>query len=95
LPRPAAGVAHETNVMYNPLGEKEVVSPATGSGWLRERGASVPVCYTLQEVCRDMCALHRTYIGGIKRGKRNVAIVNMENIARAPKVSLSALFRGV
>ena len=37
----------------------------------------------------------RTYIGGIERGERNVALVNIEKIARALKISLPELFRGV
>ena len=42
-----------------------------------------------------MCGLDRTYIGGIERGQRNVALVNIEKIARAFKLSLSRLFKGV
>jgi transcriptional regulator with XRE-family HTH domain len=48
-----------------------------------------------QEEFADICGLDRTYIGGIERGERNVALVNIERIARALKVSLSELFRGV
>ena len=42
-----------------------------------------------------MCGLDRTYIGGIERGERNVALVNIEKIAKALRISLSELFRGV
>jgi len=35
------------------------------------------------------------HIGGIERGERNVALVNIEKIARALKVSLSQLFHNV
>lgn len=42
-----------------------------------------------------MCGLDRTYIGGIERGERNVALVNVEKIAKALKISLSELFRSV
>jgi transcriptional regulator with XRE-family HTH domain len=48
-----------------------------------------------QEEFADMCGLDRTYIGGIERGERNVALVNIERIARTFKMSLSELFRGV
>ncbi len=48
-----------------------------------------------QEEFADMCSLDRTYIGGIERGERNVALVNIEKIARALRVSISELFRGV
>ena len=48
-----------------------------------------------QEEFADLCGLDRTYIGGIERGERNVALVNIEKIAKALKVSFSELFRGV
>jgi transcriptional regulator with XRE-family HTH domain len=48
-----------------------------------------------QEEFADICGLDRTYIGGIERGERNVALVNIERIAKALKISLPELFRGV
>jgi transcriptional regulator with XRE-family HTH domain len=48
-----------------------------------------------QEAFADLCGLDRTYIGGIERGERNVALVNIEKIARALKLSLSRLFQGL
>jgi transcriptional regulator with XRE-family HTH domain len=48
-----------------------------------------------QEEFADLCGLDRTYVGGIERGERNVALVNIEKLARALKISLSELFRGV
>jgi len=48
-----------------------------------------------QEAFADLCGLHRTYMGGIERGERNVSLVNLERIARGFKVSLSELFRWV
>jgi transcriptional regulator with XRE-family HTH domain len=48
-----------------------------------------------QEEFADICGLDRTYVGGIERGERNVALVSIEKIAKAFKVSLSELFRGV
>jgi transcriptional regulator with XRE-family HTH domain len=48
-----------------------------------------------QEEFADVCGLDRTYIGGIERGERNVALVNIEKIAKALKISLRELFRGV
>lgn len=36
-----------------------------------------------QEAFADKCHLDRTYISGIERGKRNVAICNIEAIASA------------
>jgi transcriptional regulator with XRE-family HTH domain len=48
-----------------------------------------------QEAFADMCQLDRTYIGGIERGERNVALVNIEKIAKTLRISLPELFRGV
>jgi transcriptional regulator with XRE-family HTH domain len=48
-----------------------------------------------QEEFADLCGLDRTYVGGIERGERNVALVNIEKIARALKLPLSELLRGV
>jgi transcriptional regulator with XRE-family HTH domain len=48
-----------------------------------------------QEEFADLCGLDRTYLGGIERGERNVALVNIEKIAIALKLPLSKLFRGV
>jgi len=42
-----------------------------------------------------MCGLDRTYLGGIERGERNVALLNIEKIAKALRVSLSQLLREV
>jgi transcriptional regulator with XRE-family HTH domain len=59
---------------------------------LRERRRKLGVS---QEAFADLCELDRTYVGGIERGERNVALVNIEKLARALKISLSELFRGV
>lgn len=48
-----------------------------------------------QEAFADMCGLDRTYVGGIERGERNVALVNIEKIATALRLPVTELFRGV
>jgi transcriptional regulator with XRE-family HTH domain len=48
-----------------------------------------------QEAFADMCGLDRTYIGGIERGERNVALVNIEKIAKTLRLSIAQLFKGV
>jgi transcriptional regulator with XRE-family HTH domain len=45
-----------------------------------------------QEALADRCGIHRTYIGGIERGERNVSLENIEKIAKALGVSISSLF---
>ncbi len=45
-----------------------------------------------QESFAEECGLHRTYIGGIERGERNVGLVNVERIAMALGVEIADLF---
>lgn len=44
-----------------------------------------------QEQLSFECRLHRTYIGDVERGERNIAIINLNKIAIALGVSLSEL----
>ncbi|MHB1765548.1 MAG: helix-turn-helix domain-containing protein [Gammaproteobacteria bacterium] len=44
-----------------------------------------------QESFAAKCDLDRTYIGGIERGERNVALRNIESIAKALDMTLSEL----
>ena len=39
-----------------------------------------------QEALADLCHLHRTYIGGIERGERNVGLMNLLRLSKALKV---------
>ena len=48
-----------------------------------------------QEAFADRCGLDRTYISGIERGNRNVAIRNIALIAKALGVSISELTTGL
>jgi transcriptional regulator with XRE-family HTH domain len=38
------------------------------------------------------CSLHRTFIGSIERGERNLSILNLRLISRTLRISLSDLF---
>lgn len=46
-----------------------------------------------QEAFADLCGLHRTYIGSVERGERNVSIDNIERIALSLGVSPAFLLR--
>jgi transcriptional regulator with XRE-family HTH domain len=39
-----------------------------------------------QEAFADMCGLHRTHIGAIERGERNVTIATLEKLAAALQI---------
>ncbi len=48
-----------------------------------------------QEAFAAKCGLDRTYMGGIERGERNLALRNIDLIAKTLKMSLSDLMQGL
>ena len=48
-----------------------------------------------QEAFAAKCGLDRTYMGGIERGERNVALRNIDLIAKTLKMNLSELMQGL
>ncbi len=40
-----------------------------------------------QEECAEKCGLHRTYIGAIERGERNITLTTLDRIATAFGIS--------
>lgn len=45
-----------------------------------------------QESFADEVGLDRTYMGGIERGERNIAMLNIIRIAKALKIEIGELF---
>ena len=48
-----------------------------------------------QEKCAAKCKLDRTYIGSVERGERNIALKNIEKIAKTFRISISELTNGL
>jgi transcriptional regulator with XRE-family HTH domain len=46
-----------------------------------------------QEALADLAGLHRTYVGSIERGERNVSLDNIERLAKALKIVAADLIR--
>ena len=44
-----------------------------------------------QEALADACNLHRTYVGSVERGERNVTLSTLETLARALRVTVPDL----
>ncbi len=44
-----------------------------------------------QDELAELCGLHRTYIGSVERGERNITLLNANKIANALSVSLAEL----
>lgn len=48
-----------------------------------------------QEELANRANLHRTYIGGIERGERNLGLINIIKLTRALGVKASELLQGI
>ena len=44
-----------------------------------------------QEELADIAGLHRTYVGSVERGERNISIDNMERLASALNITIQDL----
>jgi transcriptional regulator with XRE-family HTH domain len=70
-----------------------------GRGLLRAFGAAVRRLRSergwSQEEFADRVGVHRTYMGAIERGERNLSLVNIGRIAAGLEISLAALMAEV
>lgn len=48
-----------------------------------------------QEKFAAKCDMDRTYLGSVERGERNIAIRNIERIAKTLEISISELMEGL
>lgn len=48
-----------------------------------------------QEGFAHECGFHRSYMGAVERGEKNITIQLIAKIAKALKISLSELFKGI
>jgi transcriptional regulator with XRE-family HTH domain len=56
---------------------------------LRQRRLAVKLS---QAELGERCGLHRTYIGSVERGERNISLLNLRRIAKVLRVNLADLF---
>ena len=80
-------VAQGAQLDYAMLGK--ILSEMQSAGWSADNIAFGSGGGLLQKLNRDTekfafkCDLHRTYIGAIERGERNVSLLNIKKIAEA------------
>jgi transcriptional regulator with XRE-family HTH domain len=48
-----------------------------------------------QEELANVAGLHRTYVGAVERGEKNVSLLNIVQLARALRVTPADLLEGI
>lgn len=48
-----------------------------------------------QEVLAEKAGVHRTYIGMIERGEKNITLANIHKVSKALRVKISELTKGL
>ena len=79
------GSTHPGDFLIN----RRILSPETVESELRQQlGLSV-------EALADNCGLHRTYVGSVERGERNLTLSSLRTLAQALDVRLSDMLKGL
>jgi len=45
-----------------------------------------------QERLAEIAGVHRTYVGAVERGEKNISLLNIQKVAKALKVKIKDLF---
>jgi transcriptional regulator with XRE-family HTH domain len=48
-----------------------------------------------QEAFADECGVHRSYMGAIERGEKNLTLATLQTLAKTLGTTISALLRGI
>jgi transcriptional regulator with XRE-family HTH domain len=48
-----------------------------------------------QEAFAHECGFHRSYMGAVERGEKNLTLASMNRLAKTLKMSLAEMFKGV
>ena len=48
-----------------------------------------------QEAFAHECGFHRSYMGAVERGEKNITLAMVNKVAKALKISLAEIFKGV
>ncbi len=48
-----------------------------------------------QEVLAEKAGVHRTYVGMIERGEKNITLANIQKVSKALKIKISKLTEGL
>lgn len=76
------------------MGQDGAKSPATQAFGQRVRMRRIELGLS-QETLAQRAGLHRTYVGSLERGERNVALINILRLGRALGIDAGSLISGI